>query len=86
MNNYFAPCPRGLEALLADDVVAHGGQHVKAVGGGVMFAGDWPVCHALNLHSRIATRVLLRVAANGYTKEDDIYRLALETEPARWWT
>ena len=36
MNNYFAPCPRGLEALLADDVVAHGGQHVKAVGGGVI--------------------------------------------------
>ena len=27
MNNYFAPCPRDLEALLADDVVAHGGQH-----------------------------------------------------------
>ena len=25
-----------------------------------MFAGDWPVCYALNLHSRIATRVLLR--------------------------
>ena len=84
MNNYFAPCPRGLEALLAEDVVAHGGQHVKAVGGGVMFAGDWPVCYALNLHSRIATRVLLRVAAKGYTKEDDIYRLALETAWPQW--
>ena len=49
-----------------------------------MFAGDWPVCYALNLHSRIATRVLLRVAAKGYTKEDDIYRLALETAWPQW--
>ena len=49
-----------------------------------MFAGDWPVCYALNLHSRIATRVLLRVAAKGYTKEEDIYRLALETAWPQW--
>lgn len=80
MNNYFASCPRGLEPLLADDIAALGGQHVKAVGGGVMFAGDWPVCYAVNLHSRLATRVLLRVAARGYAKEDDIYRLALDTD------
>jgi putative N6-adenine-specific DNA methylase len=80
MNNYFASCPRGLEALLADDIAALGGQHVKAVGGGIMFAGPWSVCYAVNLHSRIATRVLLRLAARGYAKEDDIYRLALETD------
>lgn len=80
MNNYFAPCPRGLEALFADDIAALGGQHVKPLGGGVMFAGDWPVCYAVNLHSRLATRVLWRVAARGYTKEDDIYRLALDTD------
>jgi putative N6-adenine-specific DNA methylase len=84
MNNYFASCPRGLESLLADDVSALGGQHVRAVGGGVTFAGDWPLCYAVNLHSRIATRVLLRVAARGYAKEDDIYRLALETDWSQW--
>jgi len=80
MNNYFASCPRGLEALLTEDIAALGGQHVRAVGGGVMFAGKWPVCYAVNLHSRLATRVLWRVAARGYAKEDDIYRLALETD------
>ncbi|MFC5302227.1 THUMP domain-containing class I SAM-dependent RNA methyltransferase [Azospira restricta] len=80
MNNYFASCPRGLEPLLADDIAALGGQHVKAVGGGVMFAGDWPVCYAVNLHSRLATRVLWRVAARGYATADDIYKLALDTD------
>ena len=80
MNNYFASCPRGLEPLLADDIAALGGQHVKSVGGGVTFAGDWPTCYAVNLHSRLATRILWRVAARGYAKEDDIYRLALETD------
>ncbi|MDX9706094.1 MAG: THUMP domain-containing protein [Azospira sp.] len=80
MNSYFAPCPRGLEALLAEDVSAFGGQHVKTVGGGVTFAGDWPLCYAINLHSRLATRVLWRVAVRGYAKEDDIYRLALEVD------
>ncbi|MBW7902075.1 MAG: methyltransferase [Rhodocyclaceae bacterium] len=80
MNNYFASCPRGLEALLADDIAALGGQHVRAVGGGVLFAGEWPVCYAVNLHSRLATRVLWRIASRGYAKEDDIYRLALDAD------
>lgn len=80
MNSYFASCPRGLEALLAEDIAGFGGQHVKIVGGGVMFAGEWPVCYAINLHSRLATRVLWRIAARGYVKEDDIYRLALDAD------
>lgn len=84
MNNYFASCPRGLEPLLAEDVAAQGGQHIKVIGGGVAFAGDWPVCYGVNLHSRIATRVLLRLAARGYKKEDDIYRLALEIDWPGW--
>ncbi len=84
MNSYFASCPRGLEALLAEDLAAAGAQHVKTVAGGATFAGDWPVCYAVNLHSRIATRVLLRVAARGYAKEEDIYKLALETDWPAW--
>ena len=86
MNSYFASCPRGLEALLADDIAALRGLHVKAVGGGVTFAGDWPVCYAVNLHSRLATRVLWRVAVRGYAKEEDIYRLTLETDWPRMFT
>ena len=34
MQNFFASCPRGLETLLVEDLVAAGGQHIKAVAGG----------------------------------------------------
>lgn len=84
MENFFASCPRGLEALLAEDLAAAGAEHVACLPGGARFAGDWPVCYRVNLHSRIATRVLWRVAARGYRKEDDIYKLALETAWPQW--
>ncbi|OHC67172.1 MAG: DNA methylase [Rhodocyclales bacterium GWA2_65_20] len=77
MENFFAPCPRGLEALLAEDLVAAGGCDVKAVPGGAMFRGDWEACYRANLESRIATRILWRLAQGAYANEDDIYRLAL---------
>ncbi|HEY5764239.1 MAG TPA: THUMP domain-containing protein, partial [Rhodocyclaceae bacterium] len=76
MERFFASCPRGLEALLAEDLVGWGASEVRAEGGGVAFAGDWPVCWRANLHSRLATRILCQVAEGAYQKEDDIYRLA----------
>jgi putative N6-adenine-specific DNA methylase len=74
---FFSPCPRGLETLLADDVLASGGRDIRTVPGGVEFAGDWQACYRLNLESRIATRVLWRLGEGSYAKEDDIYQLAL---------
>ena len=84
MEKFFASCPRGLEALLADDLTAAGVKDLKAIPGGVHFAADWPACYAANLHSRIATRILWRVAHGRYAKEDDIYRLALDTPWPTW--
>ena len=84
MEKFFASCPRGLEPLLAEDLAAVGVEHLKPIPGGVHFAAEWPACYAINLHSRIATRVLWRVAHGRYAKEDDIYRLALETPWAKW--
>ena len=84
MEKFFASCPRGLESLLVEDLSAAGVAHVKQIPGGVHFAADWPSCYAINLHSRIATRVLWRVAHGRYAKEDDIYRLALETSWTKW--
>ncbi len=77
MNRYFATSPRGLENLLAEELTALGAANVQAVAGGVQFAGDWPVCYRANLESRIATRVLWFLAKGPYTREEDIYRLAL---------
>jgi len=84
LENFFATCPRGLEPLLAEDIAAQGVADLKAVPGGVHFAADWPACYAINLHSRIATRVLWRVAHGKYAKEDDVYRLALDTPWPKW--
>lgn len=84
MEKFFATCPRGLEPLLTEDVAAAGATDVQAVPGGVHFAADWPACYALNLHSRIATRVLWRVAQGKYAKEDDIYKLAMDTPWPKW--
>ena len=84
MENFFATCPRGLETLLAEDLVAIGAQGVQAIPGGAHFSADWDACYAANLHSRIATRILWRVAQGRYAKEEDIYRLADETPWPRW--
>ena len=84
MEKFFASCPRGLEALLDEDLAAAGVKESKQIPGGVHFAADWPACYAANLHSRIATRILWRVAHGRYTKEDDIYKLALDTAWPTW--
>ncbi|MGE5493672.1 MAG: THUMP domain-containing class I SAM-dependent RNA methyltransferase [Actinomycetota bacterium] len=77
MNTYFATCPRGLENLLVDELTAVGAQKAQAVPGGVQFAGDWSVCYRANLESRLATRILWKVAQGAYTREEDVYRLAM---------
>ena len=86
MEKFFASCPRGLEALLAEDLTAAGVKDLKAIPGGVHFVADWPTCYAANLHSRIATRILWRVAHGRYAKEDDIYNLALGCEWPKWFS
>ena len=73
---FFAPCPRGLEALLADELSALGAAGATSVPGGVAFGGGWAVCYAANLHSRLASRVLWRVADFRYANENDVYEAA----------
>lgn len=76
LQSFFAPCPRGLEHLLVDELSALGASDIGAVPGGALFRGDWRVCYRANLHSRIATRVLWRVGQGRYASEHDIYALA----------
>ncbi|HTJ94653.1 MAG TPA: class I SAM-dependent RNA methyltransferase [Pararobbsia sp.] len=87
---FFAPCPRGLEAPLAAElreISVHAPIKVGAeVPGGVHFAGEWAAAMAANLHSRIASRVLLKIAARPYRNEHDIFAFALEQPWERWFT
>lgn len=80
MEHFFASSPRGLEPLLADELAALGAQRVAQVPGGVAFEGDWKVCHAANLWSRLASRILWRVGEFGYASEGDIYEAARKVD------
>lgn len=89
--DFFAPCPRGLEAALAAELAEIAARHAIApydageqVPGGVHFRGGWAAGMAANLHSRIASRVLLKIAHRPYRNEQDVYALALEQPWERW--
>lgn len=90
--SYFCPCPRGLEAALAEelDELAHynGGKPTlkvhNQVPGGVHCSGTLEDAYLLNLHSRIASRVLLRMAHGAYKTENDIYDLTLAQAWEDW--
>ena len=76
MPDFFSPCPRGLEAVLHNELEALGAQSVRTTDGGVSFSGEWTLSYRVNLHSRIASRVLWRVAMAHYRHEQDIYDTA----------
>lgn len=84
MEQFFATCPRGLEAVLADELRGLNGQDVQAVGGGVSFNGDFALCYRANLESRIASRILWRISGGAYRDEEDIYRISFAPRWTDW--
>jgi putative N6-adenine-specific DNA methylase len=76
IERFFAPCPRGLEEVLADELAALGADHISITDGGVGFSGAFDLGQRACLWSRVASRVLWQVADGEYRVEDDIYRLA----------
>lgn len=83
---FFSPCPRGLEAVLADELSGFGASTIEPTHGGVGYCGDWALGYRVNLESRIATRVLWRIGAARYRGEEDIYRTAYAATWAKWFT
>jgi len=83
---FFSPCPRGLEPMLVAELGELGAKDIVPTHGGVGYAGDWSTCYRVNLESRIATRVLWRVAQGRYRGEEDIFRLAYSVTWAKWFT
>ena len=84
MENFFAPCPRGLEAELARELVALGAAGVEPTDGGAHFAGPMRLCYRTNLESRIASRILWRIAVTSYRSEDDIYQATRSLQWPLW--
>jgi putative N6-adenine-specific DNA methylase len=71
--SFFAPCPRGLAEPLAAELTQLGAAGCVAADAGVSFEAPYEFMYAANLHSRIASRILWRMAHFPYKKEDDIY-------------
>lgn len=87
--SYFCTCPRGLEVPLEDELneIAEKSTSLKIharVPGGVHCSGSLQDCWLINLYSRIASRVLLRIAQGSYRNENDIYHLALNQKWEDW--
>ena len=84
IQNFFAPCPRGLEAPLSEELKSLGAEGIRATDGGVHFSGPGAMSYRVNLHSRTASRVLWRVAITRYNTEQDIYDTAYALPWAEW--
>ncbi len=89
MASYFCPCPRGMEAALAEELgeIAQQSTTMRVhnqVPGGVHCSGSMTDAYRINLHSRIASRVLMRMGQRSYNNENDIYDLVLEQPWEDW--
>ena len=81
---FFATCPRGLEALLADELLAQRALKIVVTDGGVSFEGSLETMYRVNLHSRIATRIMSRVGQGSYATEEDIYKATFKLHWPSW--
>ena len=85
----FLPCAGGVEDYLADEV--HGltglqGQDLLTLRGGVRLRANWACALRLNLHSRLAQRVLIELAHGPCQDEHQLYALAAQTPWEAWFT
>ena len=80
----FVTCPRGLEAPLYQELEQLKCQDIRAVDGGVACKGGMEQVYRINLHSRTASRVLLRLTKSGYRNEQDIYKAAKNIRWTDW--
>jgi putative N6-adenine-specific DNA methylase len=85
----FLPCAAGVEDMLASevhDLTGLMGQDLLTRRGGVMARASWRDAMRLNLHSRLAQRVLVQLSYTDYRNEQDLYRAAADVAWEIWFT
>ena len=70
---YYAPCARGVERVLADELAALGAQRLRPLSAGVAFFGSLEVGYRACLWSRTASRVLLIIQRVAAADADELY-------------
>ena len=85
----FLPCAAGVEDYLAPEVGRITGQtpaQIQKWRGGVLLQAGWRDVLLLNLHTRLAQRVLVQLFHAQYRNEQDLYRAASEVAWEIWFT
>ena len=85
----FPPCAAGVEDFLAPEVrriTACKPADLIKQRGGIAVRGSWRDAMLLNLHSRLAQRVLVLLSYTEYRHEQDLYRAASEVAWEVWFT
>ena len=85
----FIPCAAWVENLLAYEVAQITGlpaHDMKIMRGGVQLQASWRAALQLNLHSRLGMRVLIHLAHQPYTSEQDLYNAASAVAWEMWMT
>jgi 23S rRNA (guanine2445-N2)-methyltransferase / 23S rRNA (guanine2069-N7)-methyltransferase len=73
MTAFFASCPKGLEYLLKDELIALGAEEVHEALAGAHFSGTLETAYRACLWSRLASRVLLPLAEFDAATDDALY-------------
>ena len=85
----FLPCAAGVEDYLAEEahrITGLQGRDLLVARGGVMLRASWRDALLLNLHSRLAQRVLVQLSTSLYRSENDLYRAASEVAWEIWFS
>jgi putative N6-adenine-specific DNA methylase len=85
----FLPCAAGVEGFLADEVhrlTGLAGDDLLTGRGGVALRASWRDAMLLNLHSRLAQRVLVQLSHAPYRAEHDLYEAASAVAWEIWFT
>jgi 23S rRNA (guanine2445-N2)-methyltransferase / 23S rRNA (guanine2069-N7)-methyltransferase len=77
---FFVTCPKGLEQLLAQELVELGAQAPAQTVAGVQAEGELELAYRICLWSRLANRVLLPLVEGDVPDADALYRLVQQVE------
>lgn len=84
--HFFLPCAAGCESLLQQEVETLLQQPATLQPSGVQTQGNWEDMMRLNLHSRLAGRVMILLAQQSYRNTDDLYEMAHSLAWQEWFT
>jgi len=80
LSRFFAPCAKGLEGLLVEELRALGAADVRETRAGVAFAGPLATAYRACLWSRLASRILLPITGFDAPSPEALYEGVLTVD------